>query len=76
MNVAVVVGVAVGGRRVMYHGVGSAGVEGGAGSEARVVGGPGVLVLLLFLLQLPHPDVARLIPGLTSGSKPGLRLNK
>lgn len=70
MNVAVVV-IAVGGRRVLYQGVGPA-----AGVDARVVVGRRVLVLLLLLLQFPHPDVPRLVPGLAPGSKSSLRLNK
>ena len=72
MNVAVVV-IAVAGRRVLYQGVRPAAV---AGVEAGVVVGPAVLVRLLLLLEFPHPDIPRLIPGLAPGSKTSLGLNK
>ena len=69
MNVVVV---AVGGRRVLDEGVWAA--LAGAGAEAGV--GVGVLLLLLLLLQLPHADVARLIPSLPPRSQPGLGLQQ
>ena len=73
MNVAVVV-IAVAGRRVLYQGVGPAVA---AVEPAVVVGhGPALLVRLLLLLQLPHPDVPRLIPGLAPSGESSLRLNK
>ena len=62
MNVAVVV-IAVG-RRVLYQGVRPT----AAAVDPRVVVGRRVLILLLLLLQFPHPNVSRLIPGLTPGS--------
>ena len=68
MNVVVV---AVGGRRVLDEGVRAA--LAGAG-EAGV--GVGVLLLLLLLLQLPHADVARLIPSLPPRRQPGLGLEQ
>ena len=67
MNVVVV---AVGGRRVLDEGVRAA----LAGAEAGV--GVGVLLLLLLLLQLPHADVARLIPSLPPRRQPGLGLQQ
>ena len=67
MNVVVV---AVGGRRVLDEGVRAA--LAGAGAEAGV----GVLLLLLLLLQLPHADVARLIPSLPPRRQPGLGLQQ
>ena len=69
MNVVVV---AVGGRRVLDEGVRPA-LPGG-GAEAGV--GVGVLLLLLLLLQLPHADVARLIPSLPPRRQPGLGLQQ
>ena len=73
MNVAVVV-IAVAGRRVLYQGVRPAAA--GAAVEAGVVVGPAVLVRLLLLLELPHTDVPRLIPGLAPGRETSLGLNK
>ena len=74
MNVAVVV-IAVAGRRVLYQGVGPA--VAAAVEPAVVVGHrPAVLVRLLLLLQLPHPDVSRLIPGLAPSCEASLGLNK
>ena len=71
MNVVVV---AVGGRRVLDEGVWAA--LAGAGAEAGVGVGVGVLLLLLLLLQLPHADVARLIPSLPPRRQPGLGLQQ
>ena len=65
MNVVVV---AVGGRRVLDEGVRAALAGAGAGV--------GVLLLLLLLLQLPHADVARLIPSLPPRRQPGLGLQQ
>ena len=73
MNVVVV---AVGGRRVLDEGVQAALAGAGAGAEAGVGVGVGVLLLLLLLLQLPHADVARLIPSLPPRRQPGLGLQQ